>query len=147
MRDYKFRGFSLSSNEWKYGSLYTNISEDECSAMILVNDTKYEYTTDNNDIYALAFNEDECYVVVPDSVGEFIGLYDIHGNEIYENDVIEYEDSDGNSYRNIIKHDGIGIMIENEYYLKNVKNYNNIKVVGNIYQDNKYILGIINEVS
>ncbi len=32
------------------------------------------------------------YPIYPESVGQFIGLYDIYGNEIYEGDIVQLED-------------------------------------------------------
>ena len=72
MRTIKFRGKSILYDEWLYGDLVH--SADNKRFGILVND-KYSY--------------DECEVV-PDTVGQFIGLYDCDGKEIYEGDILDF---------------------------------------------------------
>ena len=72
MRTIKFRGKSILYDEWLYGDLVH--SADNKRFGILVND---------KDSY------DECEVV-PDTVGQFTGLYDCNGKEIYEGDILDF---------------------------------------------------------
>ena len=72
MRTIKFRGKSILYDEWLYGDLVH--SADNKRFDILVND-KYSY--------------DECEVV-PETVGQFIGLYDCNCKEIYEGDILDF---------------------------------------------------------
>ena len=73
MRTIKFRGKSILYDEWLYGDLVH--TADNKRFGILVND-KYSY--------------DECEVV-PDTVGQFIGLYDCDGKEIFEGDILDFD--------------------------------------------------------
>lgn len=72
MRTIKFRGKSIDGKEGLYGDLVS--SADKKRFAILVND-KESY--------------DECEVD-PETVGQFIGLYDCDDKEIFEGDILDF---------------------------------------------------------
>ena len=82
MRTIKFRGKTHGNAKWYYGSLvYSN----EINAAIY-------YQIGNG----LVKTMDWVYVI-PETIGQFTGLYDCNGNKIYEGDIVEWE-KDGLMY-------------------------------------------------
>lgn len=78
MRTIKFRGKSIDGKEWLYGDLVS--SADKKRFAILVN-SKESY--------------DECEVI-PETIGQFTGLYDCNKKETYEGDILKW--SNGRMY-------------------------------------------------
>ena len=82
MRTIKFRGKTHGNGKWYYGSLvYSN----EINAAIY-----FQIGS------GLVKTMDWVYVI-PETIGQFSGLYDCNGNKIYEGDIVEWE-KDGLMY-------------------------------------------------
>ena len=143
MRTIKFRGRSLDGKEWYHGDLEYN----------RVDNIARIHTYDKDGYYIRQ------YYVNPDTVGQFTGLQDKNGKEIYEGDIITstddpFMDEGKTNYMGIVScdtHDAIGefyvmLYVTKESERRGISNFTNksfydlqmenVEVVGNIF-DNK----------
>ena len=73
MRTIKFRG-KIKQGEWVCDSLLKDDYENCC-------------------IVEFADHHEQWHDVEPKTIGQFIGLYDCHHKEIYEGDIVNYDDT------------------------------------------------------
>lgn len=131
MRTIKFRAKDIENGgPWRYGSL-VNYPDGTCAIVCFDND--------GNEL---------SYDVAPDTLGQFIGLRDFDGKEIYEGDIleciVERADNCDNVFRSIVEFDGAAFLLRDKsdsrirVTIKNIliKEYlSSWLIVGNIHEN------------
>ena len=123
MRKIKFRGKSLNAGLWSYGDLW------------------------QDNIRRKAYIE---YEVDPETIGQFTGLTDCNGKEIYEGDILSFTVFDAfggdRQYRGTVRYCGSRFMIwlslDGEVCLDLdwvIEQDDELEIIGNIYDNSELI--------
>lgn len=117
MRDFKFRGREKESNKWVFG--YAR-----------------HWKCCYGDEWHIQGENDNVHVVIPETVGQYTGLKDCEGREIYEGDVVRIDDWSTPSY--IRWDDDIASFVVDRWTI-NLAHVCYRKVIGNVH-DNPQLL-------
>lgn len=139
-REIKFRGKAKLDGKWWFGNLVSK-------------DTRGRTQINNPDYGG-------CFDIDPNTIGQFTGLYDKNGKEIYEGDIVYIRMNDGSDCNCVIGYDinnlAFGIMDEyayrsmldgyrkdydNEFMLRLYKDSRIFEVIGNIYDNPELLKG------
>jgi len=159
-REIKFRGRIADTREWLYGSLLILTT----GHYIVPAGTYYNEITDFDIDEKITVNalweHNDFYQVIPETVGQYTGLKDRKGKDIYEGDIIQYTfDSPESLYatENGLKvrkskvfwsewrgSFAVGNSLANNNLFNYVRNGNRVEVIGNIHE-NPELLEVQNE--
>lgn len=142
-----FRGKDLQTKEWRHGYLYRLKLPSGFANMILVgDDVEIEMDNSSSPRHHLSFTlEKDLYAVSSDTIGQFTGLHDKNGKEIYEGDIIEsdrkiiheiyYQEIDA---RFMVARDGNRKFLSGGVTQKWIDEFDNV-VIGNIHDNPELI--------
>ena len=130
-REIKFRGQTR-----RKGELIINMAGDKCEANWVYGGI---FPQNSGGDFAIIYEQTSCEkrVVYADTVGQYIGVDDKNGKEIYEDDIVLSDDGKVGQVQWFEEH--LAFMIwcvtDNKVYFAYDNDFSNIEVIGNVYEN------------
>ena len=136
MRTIKFRAKS-EEGEWIVGHYVGKPSINEVCILPF----------QNVNYHINSIDDSECYYCIADTIGQFTGLYDKNGKEIYEGDILRYDDNnrlyvvtfESGMFYASVKECNKGFF--GDFPLHAITEDGKCKIVGNIYDNAELLKG------
>ena len=129
MRENLFRGKRTYDREWIEGDYAYSSTEDKY--FIICNLEIQSCTYEKNALYTI-----DCYEVIPETVGQYIGLTDKNGTKIFDGDIVK---GTFLGFPIPIKDYVFSIVWQEDVTGYRANYFENVEVIGNIY-DNPELL-------
>ena len=135
-REIKFRGKRVDTGQWVYGYCVERFNNDHVI---------YASEIHNGDCFLVA------YSVIPETVGQYTGLKNENGKEIYDGDIVVFEDMTSTE-SGYWERDCIGIVVwgeetaafevTNRLSAESYEVLSDCEVIGNIYEHTELLLEV-----
>lgn len=126
MREIKYRGKRIDNGSWIYGGL----SKWDNKAGIVPVGCSFSKTRGGSNEHVVS-----AYMIETKTVGEYTGLKDKNGVEIYEGDKYSY--NDGYEYGVVVFENGCFNCVSQDQSFPIYSMYSASEVIGNIHEENK----------
>ena len=147
MQKIKFRGKRVDNGNWVYGSLIIepNLPEFKSIYSDIRNTGKSKYL-----IYPIDAKEGRAKEVIPETVGQYIGIEDKNGKEIYKGDIVKARERNNISKKKhkqeVIFYYGCFMlaMLPNKIRLRNIAAplmENDVEIIGNKFDNPELLKG------